>query len=243
MKLEHEILATEDPDGGRVLLHVPSGTYLRLDKSAARIVDLLRQCDGDEARASALLARRFRIDVDVAMTDVSAVSRSVGTLSSEPSTPGRQATPRGTLAVARSWWRKPLRQRWAIWKAACVVLVVEVGLKRVDLPRLSSWMRVPLDATPDQVQPTEAPDLLERLDERERLVHWAVVWVLDRWVFDATCLRRALAFGFFLRHRRPVLRMGVLERDPGDEPLAHAWIEAEGSVYNALAVTGTFRAA
>ena len=54
-------------------------------------------------------------------------------------------------------------------------------------------------------------------------------WVLRRWPFGDTCLRRGLVTGFFLRRRSPVLRLGLMR----DGVTSHAWVEAEGCSYGA----------
>ena len=38
-----EVVSSVDSSGEAILLHIPSGTYLGLDRSAARIVELLNQ--------------------------------------------------------------------------------------------------------------------------------------------------------------------------------------------------------
>jgi hypothetical protein len=115
-------------------------------------------------------------------------------------------------------------------------VAVEIGLKCTDITRLARWMGVPL-ATDTVAPPAIGPDDLSILTERERRLHWAVYWVMARWLYDGTCLRRALAFGWILRRRAPVLRLGMLD-DQGT--LAHAWIEVEGRAFNSQPVTSTF---
>jgi len=97
-------------------------------------------------------------------------------------------------------------------------------------------MRTPL-AIHGTAPPVPGPDDLTSLTERERDVYYAVRFVMARWVYDGTCLRRALTLGWFLRRRRPVLRLGMIE---GDATLAHAWIEVDGLVFNAQPVTSAF---
>jgi hypothetical protein len=84
------------------------------------------------------------------------------------------------------------------------------------------------------VDPNEA---FASLEDRELRALWAVGWVLERWLFDETCLRRSLASGWFIRRRRPVLRLGMID-DGGS--IAHAWVEAQGRAFDSAAVTGTF---
>lgn len=53
----------------------------------------------------------------------------------------------------------------------------------------------------------------------------------------ATCLRRALVTGYFLR-RHPVLRLGLTS----DGVTAHARVEADGHAYDPGETVGAFRA-
>lgn len=62
-------------------------------------------------------------------------------------------------------------------------------------------------------------------DERERCE--LALRVIDRRPFDKTCLRRSLLLGTLLRHRRPVLRIGVAKA--AGAVAAHAWLEVDGA--------------
>jgi len=116
--------------------------------------------------------------------------------------------------------------------------VIEAGLAFLSLPTLARTLGVPLatgqGAVPMDIDPDEA---LALLADRELRALWAVGWVLERWLFDETCLRRSLAFGWFIRRRRPVLRLGMID---DLESIAHAWVEAQGRAFDSAAVTGTF---
>jgi hypothetical protein len=230
-----DVINSVDASGARVLLHLPSGTYLGLDRSAARIVDLLNE-DPDPRHAAEALARRFEIPVEQAMGDVGAVVAAVKGMSAPRTNRGRRPTVAGVRVVTQSWWQLPWRFRWAAVQAALVVVAIEVGLAVLTVSRLARWMRVPL-ATDGAAPPLVGPDDLSALNPGEQRAHWAVQWVLARWVYDATCLRRALAFGWFLRRSGPVLRLGMID----DEGVtAHAWIEVGGQAFNASTVTGSF---
>jgi len=234
-----DVVTSYDSSGARILLHLPSGTYLRLDESAARIVDLLNE-DPDPGRAAARLADRFDIPVERALGDVNAVISTVYGQVAPRTHRGRLPTLTGVVAVTRGWRRLPPRFRWATLRAATVVMVIEVGLAVSNLPRVARTLGVPL-ATDQDAAPLAADEAesLAALDEHERMELWAVGWVLGRWLFDETCLRRSLAYGWFIRRRRPVLRLGMI--DEGG-PIAHAWVEAEGRAFDTTAVTGTFAA-
>jgi len=108
-------------------------------------------------------------------------------------------------------------------------------------------MQVPLAAAgnPEVMSPNEGPgdrvddadaSAIARLSLREQRDYVATMWVLDRWLYDGTCLRRALVSGFFLRRHDPRLHLGLID----DGETSHAWVEAEGMTFNAVPVTGTF---
>jgi hypothetical protein len=230
-----EVVSSVDSSGETILLHIPSGTYLGLDRSAARIVELLNE-HGDQARAATALSDQFDLPLHQALGDVAAVVAAVKGMSAPRTTRGRFPTVAGVRVVTRSWWRQSWRYRIATFEVSLVVMAIELGLKLTDVSRLARWMGVPL-ATDESPPPAIAPDDVTGFTEREQRVHWAVYWVMARWLYDGTCLRRALAFGWFLRRRGPVLRLGMLD-DQGT--IAHAWIEVDGRAFNAQPVTGTF---
>ena len=192
------------------------------------IVDLLNR-DPDPAHAAEVLVRRFAIPLDQATSDVTSVISAVHSMNAKPTTRGRRPTGVGLLAVVRSWCRLSWRFRFETLRATVVVLVIELGLKLVDLPTLAKWMRAPL-AIDDTLLPQIRPDALGQLTRSEQGMYWAVHWVLDRWLFDPTCLRGALALGWFLRRRHPSLRLGLIDDQAA---IAHAWIEVEGRAFNA----------
>jgi hypothetical protein len=232
-----DVMLSHDASGARILLHLPSGTYLRLDESAARIVDLLNE-DPDPGHAAARLASDFDISHDQALGDVRTVIATVQGRAAARTHRGRLPTPSGMVAVGRSWRGLPRAGRWATAEAAMVIMVIEAGLAVSSLPRLATLMGVPL-ATDQEAAPVETDDseAIAALGERERRAMWAVDWVLSRWLFDETCLRRSLAFGWFIRRRKPVLRLGMID-DGG--AIAHAWVEAGGKAFDTTTVTGTF---
>jgi hypothetical protein len=223
-------------DGGAVLLHIPSGTYLSLDGSAVRVVELLN-ADPDPGRAAQNLAESFGISEDRAQSDVLSVIQSVRGLSAPRLHRGRRPTLAGSSAVIHYWRRLPWRLRLAVFRASLVVGLIELGLRFSDLDRLSRFLRVPL-ATNEVAPPAMEPDDLSGFTDDEVRLYWAIHWVMARWLYDGTCLRQALALGWFLRKRMPVLRLGMLD---GDRAVAHAWIEVAGRSFNVQPVSGTFR--
>jgi Transglutaminase-like superfamily/Coenzyme PQQ synthesis protein D (PqqD) len=235
--LSREVITSVDVAGDAILLHIPSGTYLGLDRSAARIVELLNE-DPDPKQAAAALSRQFGIPFEQALGDVSAVVAAVKGMSAPRTNKGRRPTVAGVRVVTRSWWNQSWRYRWASLEVSLVVMAIEIGLKVTDVGHLAGWMGVPL-STEEAPPPAIGPDDVSGLTDHEQRLHWALYWVMNRWLYDGTCLRRALAFGWFLRRRGPVLRLGMLD-EAGT--IAHAWIEVDGMVFNAQPVTGTFAA-
>ena len=230
-----DVVTSVDSSGERVLLHLPSGTYLGLDRSAAVIVDLLNE-NPDEPAAALALVEKFGIPYDRALGDVGAVVAAVQGMTAPRVNRGRKPTVAGVRVVALSWWRLSWSYRWTTAQATLALMAIEAGLKFVDVTRLARWMGVPL-AMDQAAPPTAGPDDLRTLTGAEERAYWALGWVLARWLYDGTCLRRSLALGWFLRRRHPVLRLGMID-DAG--VVAHAWIEIEGHAFNAQQVVGTF---
>jgi len=232
-----ETVFSPGPDGRLIALHLPSGTYLSLDRTAAVIVGLLRE-HGDARLAADALAARFDLSSKRARADVDSVIAAMASQRAERKGRARRPTATGMARVVGAWWRLPARSRRAALHAVVVVTAVEVGLRVIDLARLARWIGAPLTT-----DPTSPPDVarhdLHVLDAREREADAALAWVLARWSFDPTCLRRSLALGWFLRRRHPRLRLGLV---PADTPSAHAWLEADGALFNAVPVVAMFSA-
>ena len=111
-----DVLVSTGSTGERVLLHLPTGTYLLLDDAATRIVELLAE-DPDPVRAADALARRFDIPRDQALTDVTTVVDAVRGLSIRRVDRGRRPTLHGVRAVGQAWLRQPWETRWALLQA------------------------------------------------------------------------------------------------------------------------------
>jgi hypothetical protein len=233
--LSREVVISEDASGGTVLLQLSTGTYLGLDRSAAAIVGLLNE-DPDQERAARALAARYGIPVGQARADVASVVSSVQGMTARRTSRGRRPTVTGVRAVAASWGRLTWRYRVTTAWVTVIVVVAETGLKVTSVSTLARWMRVPL-ATDEAPPPASGPDDLSDLTPGERRVYWSVHWVLTRWLYDGTCLRRALVLGWFLRAHHPRLRLGVMV---DEDTVAHAWIEVGGRAYNTQPVTKAF---
>lgn len=218
-----------------MLLHIRTGTYLGLDRSASRIVGLLNE-DPDPARAARVLTGRFDVPFEQALADVTGVIDAVQSMTARRTGTGRRPTVAGIRVVTRSWRRLSWRLRLATLGVTMVVIGIEAGLLVTDIATLARWMGVPL-ATDDVTPPPIRPDDLSELTLREQYWYWAVHWVVTRWIFDGTCLRRALALGWFLRRRHPVLRLGMIDHE---DTVAHAWIEVDGRAFDAQPVVGAF---
>jgi hypothetical protein len=113
--------------------------------------------------------------------------------------------------------------------ATALVVTAEVLLRLEPIDRVSRRLRAPLSDGSDDV---DLPPLDGScLTDRERRLLSALAWVQRAWLFDATCLRRALAAGWVLRRRKPRLCLGLSDTD---EVLAHAWLVLEGRSLDGL---------
>ena len=250
-QLVHHCVRAVAPSGDLVVLHVPSGVYLRLDETASTIVDLLVDT-GDSDQAATALAERYSIPVQRAQADVASVVDAITSLKASRSSTPRRPTASGVVATARQWWSLPTSMKApAIW-ATVAVVVVEAGIRLTDVSRLARIMHVPLVAEPsDGSSPLEGTvssvdpavvgfdadaEAIAALSIKEQRLYVASMWVLDRWLYDGTCLRRALVTGYFLRRHGPRLRLGLID----DGETSHAWIEADGHAFNAVPVSGSF---
>lgn len=111
-----------------------------------------------------------------------------------------------------------------------VLVVVELGVRVVPLPRLAALLGVRFadDTLVEGHDPTSGPSPpltraeARRLGVADRLVrHWPFA--------GGPCLRESLLRGHALRGRSPQLRLGVARTR--DTVEAHAWIEASGACY------------
>lgn len=230
-----EVIVSREPSGEIIALYVPSGTYLRLDESAALIVSLL-----DETSDQILTASKFAglsgISLETAHRDVDAVVAAIRGSRAQKVDRGRRPTMSGLVANVQLWLRLPWRFRRATLRVFCVVIAVEIGLRLFAIDRLAAIIGVPLVVDDTDSPPIDRDDV-SVLSPAEQTSYWAVSWVMDRWLFDGTCLRRALTFGWIVRRRHPILRLGMLDKEG---TIAHAWIEVEGHAFNAQPLSGVF---
>jgi hypothetical protein len=108
--------------------------------------------------------------------------------------------------------------------AALVLLVVELLIRWVPLPRLSRMLGVRLDLSPAPVARSEPAALVLPHGVRLRLRN--TNRVVDRWPFcKGPCLRRSLVTAHLLRAHHPAIRLGTA--GAGDTLRAHAWVEID----------------
>lgn len=222
-------------DGGTVLLHVPSGTYLDVNGSASAIVELLSEGLGP-SEVARRIAASSGISVEDGEAGVQSVIRSLeGLQRGSPRVLRRPRIGSSLREVAR-WWALPARLRWSTLQAAVLLCGIEIGLRTLDVRRLSVLCRAPLSDLQGPV--AGARGELTRLRPSERRMLWAIEWIDGRWLAPVTCLRRALVTGFALRRRGPILRLGIT----GNGSTAHAWIEVDGVGFGMEEVEGAFAA-
>ena len=107
---------------------------------------------------------------------------------------------------------------------AFVAARAEVAIRRDGIGGAARVGGLPV-ATDGAVAPV-APPSAAGLSRRE-LEQLDTAWRVLRWgPFNGTCLRRAVVGGYFLRHRHPLLRIGVAKVDGA--VAAHAWLEVGG---------------
>jgi hypothetical protein len=229
----NDVLVARHGDGS-VVLHVPSGTYLKLDATATQILELL-QSEGEEGAAAAL-STRYGLDPAVAAADVATVLREIRSARSVAA-PGRRPKLTGVATVARQWASLRAPARRASFEMGLLVIGIEIALRVAPIDAIARRVGAPL-ATVDQADGALPDELdLSLLDDRDVLRIASADWVLGRWVYDATCLRRALAYGWILRRRRPELHIGLMAED---DILAHAWLIVDGCSMGALGGVGDF---
>lgn len=112
----------------------------------------------------------------------------------------------------------------ALLSVILVTIRVEWGLHHRGLPQLAASLGLALPASVGNPGPPGPPIATLPPWARGRLD--LAMWVLHRWPFGNTCLRRALVGGHQLRELRPELHVGVLKE--GGLVTAHAWLVIAG---------------
>lgn len=123
--------------------------------------------------------------------------------------------------------RIPRAEKVETARVLALSLVVEVAIRLAPLPEVARRLGIAVDfSTRAPTLPTAAPTPPLTSQEVRRVR--AVQRVMRRWPFGrGTCLRQSLVLGHRLRHRDPVLRLGVRRRH--DDVLGHAWLELSGT--------------
>jgi Transglutaminase-like superfamily len=108
-----------------------------------------------------------------------------------------------------------------------LALFVEVAVRMTSLPTMARWFGIALDlSTPTQAVVAVPPTPPFNRTEVRRVR--SALRVMAFWPFgQGTCLRQSLVVGQRLRHREPVLRVGVRNGAGGVE--GHAWLEVAGT--------------
>ena len=105
-----------------------------------------------------------------------------------------------------------------------VLIVVELLIRWVRLPKLSRLLGVRLDLTPSA--PPPEPGTIE-LSERSARRLRSADRVVAVWPFcEGPCLRQSLVTAHLLRAEDPAVRLGVA--GAGAAVRAHAWVEIDG---------------
>lgn len=120
--------------------------------------------------------------------------------------------------------RLPPREILTTLRVLMVLVVVELLIRWVPLPRLSRMLgvRVQLQAALPGIEQLPLDELPPQARRQLRCT-WKVA---DVWPFSrGPCLRRALVGGHLLRDLDPAVRLGVA--GSGDTLLAHAWLEID----------------
>ena len=126
---------------------------------------------------------------------------------------------RGGATALRQWTQLPVRAKVAVVETSLVIIAIECTMRFVPIDMIARRVRAPLaDGSRTSMQgDTEVG--VSRYPDRTQLRLGAADWTLARWMFDATCLRKALLYGWVLRDRAPQLHIGLMK--DGDA-VAHA---------------------
>ena len=228
-------LLIADKGPGSVAFRVRTGVYFELDRSATEMVRLV-QCCGP-AEAVEVLATRHSRPTDEIQADVDRMLHTLEHTSlpttGAPSAPDGAGGGRCRTEVVTA----------PVFGQGCYGLRERARRRR----RGSSLYRPhrppePLARRPSPRLPRSTrispPFDLLSLSSRERMLLGALASVQRRWLFDATCLRRALAAGWILRRRRPRLCLGLTSAEGA---LAHAWLVVDGHTIDGLPGAPVFK--
>lgn len=212
-----------------VILHVPSGTYLRLDAAATEILTLW-QTDSASGAADSLV-QRHGLDPIMAIEYVTSILDQIREARAVGETSMRRPGLRGGALVVRQWARLPARSKFVVAETTVLIVAIELALRVFPIDTVARRAGAPLADGRGVDDPGLAEIDVSKFADRTMLRLAAADWTLERWVFDATCLRKALLYGWVLRSHGPELHIGLVRT--GDA-LAHAWLVVDGSTLGAL---------
>ena len=136
----------------------------------------------------------------------------------------RRTDLRRSLRRARRALRLPPRELLTTARVVFVLLVVELLIRWVRLPRLSRLLGVRVTLEPPA--PGAEQLSIEDLPSSARRQLRCTQRVADAWpLSEGPCLRRALVGGHLIRDLHPAVRLGVA--GSGDTVHAHAWLEID----------------
>jgi hypothetical protein len=232
-RLLDDVVIADRPSGS-VVLQLRKGIYFELDRPATEIVKLVRS--RGPAVAAATLAERHDVPIEKVARDVERVLGTIRDSVAAPTARPRHPSWRGCARVASRWFGLPFAQKCETVYVSTLVVTVELLLRFVPLDKVGRWLHVPL------IDPLCAPGLPplrpSSLTGRERRLLAVLASVQDRWLWDATCLRKALASGWVLRRHQPRLCLGLAGSDAN---LAHAWLVVDGHTLDDLPGAAPFR--
>jgi hypothetical protein len=133
---------------------------------------------------------------------------------------------RGLKRAVRAAVRLPAADKLETLRSLLLALVVECAVRVTPLPALARRCGLALDVTSPEPAAAAVPPTPPFTRDEARRVR-AAMRVMAIWPFgQGTCLRQSLVLGRVLRHRNPVLRIGVRVREG---VVGHAWIEVAGT--------------
>lgn len=134
--------------------------------------------------------------------------------------------------------RLPPREMLTTARVVTVIVLVELLIRWVPLPRLAHMLGLRLSLAPPPPGATRLP--LKDLSPRARRELRCTRRIADRWPFSrGPCLRRAIVAGHLLRRYDPAVRLGVA--GTGDDLHAHAWLEIDGRPLENVGAFDTFQ--
>lgn len=120
----------------------------------------------------------------------------------------------------------PAAEKLETTRSVALAFLVEGAVRVAPLPALARRCGLVLDMTTETPAGTVVPPIPAFTPDEVRRVRSALR-VMAVWPFGkGTCLRQSLVLGHLLRHRRPVLRLGVRVRGG---VVGHAWLEVDGT--------------